>query len=511
MKQILIVTVLVMALFVVAVGSAGAAPELQGGPVIHYVGFGESLYSIAAQYNVPVEVIMRANGLVNPDRIYAGQPLQIPTGGFAPPSGPNYAGCGSHHTVTAGETLTAIAYRYGVPLQVLLSQNQLYNQDMVYVGQQICVPSGSRYTPPSGYPNYQPAPSGGFYHKVARGETLSSIAQRYGVDYVSVMHANNLNNPGFIWVGQRLLIPGHNQAPAYPQPPAYHQPPPNPPPAVPPVKPYHDDVYDDFPHPPPPEPADAGEVPAAPDYQAEALSPDLPLASQPIEVVVNGGASWVGEAFPAFPDPNAITTLIVSTEDKTEARTVRLRSGDYEVKGELGLVPEFGIDKFRFAFKHIPPGSYDVWIDDPEMPSNKAPVQVEAGQRIEVEFHEGLGFSGPTYASPDGWVLADWSNPSKPGENIGAWSNILVQTPASGLWVMIESEGRGYQAKCFTGSKGPGTCDFAGLSAGMYRLWIDGTDLTIKTYLDGDAYATFTFGRQAVPGGEDLVGPVSYD
>ena len=152
MKQILIVVVLVMALFVVAVGSAGASPELHGGPTIHYVGFGESLYGIAAQYGVPVEVIMRANGLVNPDMIYAGQPLRIPTGGYVPPSGPSYGGCGSYHTVSAGETLTAIAYRYGVPVPALLAQNQLYNQDMVYVGQQICVPSGSRYTPPSGFP-----------------------------------------------------------------------------------------------------------------------------------------------------------------------------------------------------------------------------------------------------------------------------------------------------------------------------------------------------------------------
>jgi hypothetical protein len=86
-----------------------------------------------------------------------------------------------------------------------------------------------------------------------------------------------------------------------------------------------------------------------------------------------------------------------------------------------------------------------------------------------------------------------------------------VKTPASGLWVRIESEGQGYEAKCFTGSKGPGTCDLAGLRAGIYYIWIDGTDLTVKTYMDGNAYATFEFGRQPVPGDEDKVGPVSYD
>jgi hypothetical protein len=80
------------------------------------------------------------------------------------------------------------------------------------------------------------------------------------------------------------------------------------------------------------------------------------------------------------------------------------------------------------------------------------------------------------------------------------------------LWIKIESEGRDYQAKCFTGTKGPGQCDFAALNAGIYYFWIDGTELTVKTYMDGNAYATFEFGRQAVSNGDDdKVGPVNYN
>ena len=77
---------------------------------------------------------------------------------------------------------------------------------------------------------------------------------------------------------------------------------------------------------------------------------------------------------------------------------------------------------------------------------------------------------------------------------------------------MIESEGGGYKAKCFTGTKGPGACDFAGINAGMYWIWIDGTDLKLKTYMDGAAYAEFQFYRQPVDAGADSneVGPVSY-
>ena len=138
-------------------------------------------------------------------------------------------------------------------------------------------------------------------------------------------------------------------------------------------------------------------------------------------------------------------------------------------------------------------------------------MKLEAGKRVEIMFRKGLGFSGPTFASPDGWVLAEWVNPSEPCKNLGGWSNILVHTPASGLWVKIESEGGGYKAKCLTGSKGPGACDFAGLTAGFYWINIDGTDLTVKTYMDGNAYATFNLARQPSSNHENVIGPVNYD
>ncbi len=503
MKKILTIVVLLVVLSAATSSLAVAATGEQQGPVIHYVAPGETLYGIAARYRVPVGAIMQANGLRNPDLIYAGQPLRIPVGeGIYPPGmAPVPGGC-TYHTVRAGDTLSAIAMLYGVSVRELMVSNRIYNPDMVYVGQRICVPGRPGYAPPS-----VPA----YYHTVVPGDTLSSISLRYGVSPQAILNANDIANPNFIWVGQRLLIPGYRPGPVpepYPHP-APYRPAPQAQPAPPPEPiPYVDDEEDT---PPPPQPQSQGTIPDAPDYQPVPAKAPLPLADQPIEVVVNGGASWVGKDYPSFDDPNGITTLIVSTADKTRKPTVRIRSGDYEVKGELDLVPEFGVDKLRFAFKYIPPGDYDVWVDDPEVPSDTVQVKVEAGKRVEVEFRKGLAFSGPTYASPDGWYLAGWDNPSVPGKNLGAWSNITVKTPASGLWVMIRSEGNGYQAKCFTGSKAPGICDFAGLSAGIYFIWIDGTDLTLKTYMDGNAFATFEFARQPVPGEEPAVGPVSYD
>jgi LysM repeat protein len=60
----------------------------------------------------------------------------------------------------------------------------------------------------------QPAPAGGT-HVVRRGETLAGIAARYGVSASALAQANGLRNPNLIRVGQKLVIPrGSSAAPA---------------------------------------------------------------------------------------------------------------------------------------------------------------------------------------------------------------------------------------------------------------------------------------------------------
>lgn len=53
------------------------------------------------------------------------------------------------------------------------------------------------------------------YHIVQRGETLSSIAQRYGRDWHDVARWNNLSTPYTLDVGQRLLVSGTMVSPVY--------------------------------------------------------------------------------------------------------------------------------------------------------------------------------------------------------------------------------------------------------------------------------------------------------
>ena len=163
--------------------------------VVHIVRRGENLTRIAAYYGTTVQAIAQANGLWNPNYIWAGQRLVIPRGGGW--DGGSAGGCGCVHVVRRGETLSQIAWRYGTSVWTIVQRNGLRNPNYIWAGQRLCVPCGG----------YMPPPSCGVTHVVRWGETLYSIARRYGTCVQAIRQANGLWNPNYIWAGQRLYIP----------------------------------------------------------------------------------------------------------------------------------------------------------------------------------------------------------------------------------------------------------------------------------------------------------------
>jgi hypothetical protein len=79
----LLVVCLLVAQLVMGTTAAAAPPVCD--PIYHYVRYGETLSSIGRLYGVNPYAIARANGLANPNYIYAGQVLLIPTSGYYPP------------------------------------------------------------------------------------------------------------------------------------------------------------------------------------------------------------------------------------------------------------------------------------------------------------------------------------------------------------------------------------------------------------------------------------------
>lgn len=119
------------------------------------------------------------------------------------------------YEVDPGDTLFSIAERYGTTVAVLVELNGLASGDSIYVGQKLQIPGSA----PAG--GTTDVPSSGV-HVVQAGETLFSIAQRYGITTAELMAANDITNPDRIYVGQQLTIPGGDTPAVEEEEPTYH-------------------------------------------------------------------------------------------------------------------------------------------------------------------------------------------------------------------------------------------------------------------------------------------------
>lgn len=100
--------------------------------VIHTVQPGDSIYSIANRYDVPMQKIIADNRLENPDRLVVGQTIVVLSDT-------------TNHIVEPGESLYSIARKYGVTVSGILRINpDITNPSRIDVGQVIVIPVPSK-------------------------------------------------------------------------------------------------------------------------------------------------------------------------------------------------------------------------------------------------------------------------------------------------------------------------------------------------------------------------------
>ena len=188
---------------------------------VHVVQRGENLFRIALAYDLLAEDIAIANDITDSDAIAVGHRLIIPLTVTAQQR--------HTHVISTGESLASIAAAYGMPVADLLSLNRLNPADPIYVGQELTIVVSQAEAPRNSDPaNLQPtlvptaapaisiphvfsrvgAPANVFAHTVKSGETLSEIALRYSQTIDALARANNMADPSFLSVGQRLSVPG---------------------------------------------------------------------------------------------------------------------------------------------------------------------------------------------------------------------------------------------------------------------------------------------------------------
>ena len=174
----------------------GASWDNGNGYSTYIVQHGDTLKAIAARYGTTMDALASLNGIYNYNLIYAGQRLSVPNGGvYVPPPAPDYSG--STYVIQRGDTLKKLATRWGVTVNDILAvNNQIVNASLIYAGQVINIPGGSSGGTPSAS-----------YYTVQRGDTLRIIAARYGTTVYNLQLLNpQIWNPNLIYAGMSIRV-----------------------------------------------------------------------------------------------------------------------------------------------------------------------------------------------------------------------------------------------------------------------------------------------------------------
>jgi N-acetylmuramoyl-L-alanine amidase len=109
----------------------------------------------------------------------------------------------STYVVHPGDTLSAIALRHGTTVSALAEANHLADPNLIRIGQLLQIPDSKL-----GTPEYTSKSADSETYTVVHGDTLISIARRYGLDLTALARNNGLNVNAPLHVGVVLHLPG---------------------------------------------------------------------------------------------------------------------------------------------------------------------------------------------------------------------------------------------------------------------------------------------------------------
>ncbi len=107
----------------------------------------------------------------------------------------------AHYTVQEGDRLVNLSKRFGVSVDAILEANNIVDARHVRAGQKLIIPAKGASK------SRQPRRREPISYKVRSGDTLSEIADRFGIPMANIMEANGIGNPRGLRKGQELIIP----------------------------------------------------------------------------------------------------------------------------------------------------------------------------------------------------------------------------------------------------------------------------------------------------------------
>ena len=187
---------LLLSLIAVSLSVLFLGVESDANPVVRVVRNGDCLSELAAEFDVTVDEIRRWNRL-DGDVIQVGQRLIVGYRGSKSSSKSRTksrrekAPATTTYKVAKGDTLSDVAVRFGVDVEEILALNSGLRADHIEVGHPLKVPRARRKLS---------------FHSVRRGDNLSRIASRYGVDVEDLVRWNRGLRATSLRIGSRLKV-----------------------------------------------------------------------------------------------------------------------------------------------------------------------------------------------------------------------------------------------------------------------------------------------------------------
>ena len=157
--------------------------------IYYTVKWGDTLSQIALNYNTTVQNLVDLNNIKNPNLIYLGQKLLILVNNMVE----NYY----NYIVKRGDTLSQIALKYGTTVTELAQINNIRNPNLIYTGQMLKIPNVK---------DNEIHDCGHIIYTIKWGDTLTYIANKFGVSINSIVEENNIKNPNLIYAGNQIRI-----------------------------------------------------------------------------------------------------------------------------------------------------------------------------------------------------------------------------------------------------------------------------------------------------------------
>lgn len=216
---------------------ASKAPSEEVETITHTVAKGDTAGSIASKYGAPLKDVMAWNKLTAKSVLRVGQELSIqktrPARAKAEQEPVQIADAATEeaapepvaavtYKVAKGDTPGNIAKKYGVSLNDLMAWNNLTSKSVIKIGQELTVQPATKSKPAAAAKaatennaekrtaasaaSERAASAPSATHKVAKGETASTIAAKYHMSLKDFMAQNNLTSKSVLQVGQELKV-----------------------------------------------------------------------------------------------------------------------------------------------------------------------------------------------------------------------------------------------------------------------------------------------------------------